>query len=183
VTTARFVHLILVESHDAASQTPFEQVRDKLAADLLLEDHAADAARAAANRVLEKALAGDPLAKAAEGEKLPVIVTPPFGFRDPTVPSLSGVADVREAAFPLTTEHPVANRVFSDAESFYVVALQTRDAPTEDQIASEMSTTRERLLQRARGLTTALWFSERTKELDAAGKIRQYDLEAVRGGG
>jgi len=178
VKTDRGVHLILVESHDTASQTPFEQVQDKLASDLLLEDRAADAARSAANRVLEKALAGEPLAKAAEAEKLPVIVTPPFGFRDPTVPALSGVTDVREAAFALTMDHPVPNRVFSDAETFYVVALQTREAPSDDQVASEMSATRERLLQRDRSLTTALWFSERTKELEAAGKIRQYELEA-----
>jgi peptidyl-prolyl cis-trans isomerase D len=180
VKTDRGVHLILVESHDAASQTPFEQVQDKLAHDLLLEDRAADAARAAANRVLEKALAGEPLAKAAEAEKLPVIVTPPFGFRDPTVPALSGVTDVREAAFALTLDHPVPNRVFSDAESFYVIALQSRDAPSDEQIASEMSATRERLLQRDRSLTTALWFNERTKELEAAGKLKQYDLEAMR---
>jgi peptidyl-prolyl cis-trans isomerase D len=180
VKTDRGVHLILVESHDAASQTPFEQVQDKLAHDLLLEDRAADAARTAANHVLEKALAGEPLAKAAESEKLPVIVTPPFGFRDPTVPSLSGVTDVREAAFALTTDHPVPNRVFSDAESFYVVALQTRDVPSEEQIAGEMSATREHLLESERALTTTLWFVERTKQLEAAGKLKQYDVEAMR---
>ncbi|HTO06682.1 MAG TPA: SurA N-terminal domain-containing protein [Myxococcota bacterium] len=180
VKTDRGVHLILVESHEPASQTPFEQVQDKLAHDLLVEDRAAEGARSAANRVLEKVLAGEPLAQAAEAEKLPVVVTPPFGFRDPVVPSLSGVTDVREAAFALTPEHPVPNRVFSDAESFYVVALQTRDAPSEEQIAGEMSATRERLLQRERSLTTALWFNERTKQLEAAGKLKQYELEAAR---
>jgi len=180
VKTDRGVHLILVESHEAASQTPYEQVQDKLATDLLREDRAADGARAAANRVLEKALAGETLAKAAEAEKLPVAVTPPFGFRDPAVPTLAGVADAREAAFSLSKEHPVANRVFSDAESFYVIALQDREQPSEEQIASEMSSTREGLQQRARSLTTALWFSERTKQLEAAGKVQQFDLEAAR---
>jgi len=43
-----------------------------------------------------------------------------------------------------------------------------------------MAATREKLLQRERGLTTQLWFSERMKQLEAAGKIRQYDLYAGR---
>ena len=180
VKTDRGVHLILVESHDPASQTPFEAVQDKLAADLLRDDRAAEAARAAANQVLEKAEAGEPFAKAAEAEKLTVSVTPPFGFRDASIPGLGGVPDLRESAFALTPEHPVAKRVFSDAQNLYVVSLQTRDEPSEEQIAAEMSATRERLLQRARGLTTGLWFNERMKQLEAAGKIRQFDLYAGR---
>jgi peptidyl-prolyl cis-trans isomerase D len=180
VKTDRGVHLILVESHEQASQTPFESVQEKLATDLLRDDRAAEAARAAANRLLERATAGESFTKAAEAEKLPVTVTPPFGFRDAAIPGLSGVPDLRESAFALTTEHPLAKRVFSDAENLYVVSLQTREEPNAEQIAGEMSATRERLLQRARGLTTQLWFSERMKQLEAAGKIRQFDLYAGR---
>jgi peptidyl-prolyl cis-trans isomerase D len=176
VKTDRGVHLILVESHDQASQTPFESVQEQLAIDLLRDDRAAELARAAANRVLEKAAAGEPFAKAAEGEKLPVSVTPPFGFRDAAIPGLSGVPDLRESAFALTLQQPLAKRVFSDAENLYVVMLQTREEPSEEQIAGEMSATRDRLLQRTRGLTTQLWFGERMKQLEASGKIRQYDL-------
>ncbi|HTO55720.1 MAG TPA: peptidylprolyl isomerase [Myxococcota bacterium] len=180
VKTDRGVHLILVESHDAATQTPFEQVQDKLASELLTDEKASAAAREAANQVLLKAAAGEPFTKAAEAEKLIVIVTPPFAQNDPPFAPLSGVPEAREAAFALTPEHPVPNRVFSDAESFYVLSLQTRDAPSEDQIASQMSATRERLQQRARALTTTLWYSEREKALEAAGKIQQFDLEARR---
>ena len=176
VKTDRGVHLILVESHESASQTPFEAVQEKLAADLLRDDRAAEAARAAANSVLEKASAGQPFGKAAEAEKLPVSVTPPFGFRDAAIPGLSGVSDLREAAFALTPENPLAKRVFSDAENLYVVSLQTREVPSEEQIEGEMSATRERLLQRARGLTTQLWYSERLKQLQASGKVSQSDL-------
>jgi peptidyl-prolyl cis-trans isomerase D len=178
VKTDRGVHLILVESHEQASQTPFDAVQEKLAMDLLREDRAAEAARDAANKVLEKAEAGEPFTKAAEDEKLTVSVTPPFGFRDPAIPGLGGVPDLREAAFALTPEHPLAKRVFSDAQNLYVVSLQTRDAPSEEQIAGEMSAAREKLLQRERGLTTTLWFSERMKQLEAAGKVRQFELYA-----
>lgn len=176
VKTDRGVHLILVESHEQASQTPFESVQEKLATDLLRDDRAAEAARAAANQVLEKAAAGETFAKAAEAEKLPVSVTPPFGFRDAAIPGLSGVPDLRESAFALTPEQPLAKRVFSDAENLYVISLQTREVPSEEQIAAETSATRERLLQRARGLTTQLWFSERMKQLEATGKVRQYEI-------
>jgi len=181
VKTDRGVHLILVESHEPASQTPFEQVQNKLAEDLLREDKAAEAAQVAANRVLEAVKAGTSFAKAAEAQKLPVIVTPPFGYREVAVPGLSGVPDLHEVALALTPEHPVPQRVFSDAENLYVVELQTREAPSEEQIAGEMSATRDRLLQRERALTTQLWYTQRAKQLDAAGKIRQFEIADRRG--
>ncbi|HXZ84880.1 MAG TPA: peptidylprolyl isomerase [Myxococcota bacterium] len=176
VKTDRGVHLILVESHDPATQTPFESVQDKLAEDLLREDKAAEAARLAASRVLEAVKAGTPFAKAAEAQKLPVIVTPPFGFREAMVPGLSGVPELHEVALGLTPEQPVPQRVFSDAENLYVVELQTREVPSAEQIAGEMSAMRDKLLQRQRALTTQLWFTERTKQLQAAGKIQQFQI-------
>ena len=84
--------------------------------------------------------------------------------------------DLREAAFALTEEQPVARRVFADPENLYVIALQTRDAPSEEQIASEMSSMREKLQQRERAITTGVWFSTRYKELEAAGKIQQFEI-------
>ena len=178
VKTDRGVHLILVESHDPASQTPFEAVQDKLAEDLLREDKAAEAAQLAANRVLEAVKAGTPFAKAAEAQKLPVLVTPPFGLREAAVPGLSGVAELHDVAMALTLDHPVPQRVFSDAENLYVVELQTREVPNEEQIAGEMASVRDKLLQRERALTTQLWFSQRAKQLDAAGKLQQFELYA-----
>ena len=180
VKTDRGVHLILVESHDPASQTPFEAVGEKLAAELLRDERAAEMARMATNLLLEKTAAGEPFVKAADDVKLPVTVTPPFTFKDPQVPGLAGVPDAREAAFALTPEHPVARRVFADPENLYVIALQTRDAPSEEQIASEMATTRERLQQRARALTTGAWFNARLKDLEAAGKVQQFEIAAGR---
>jgi peptidyl-prolyl cis-trans isomerase D len=176
VKTDRGVHLILVESHDAASQTPFEAVAEKLATELVRDDRAAEAARNATNQLLEKTAAGEPFVKTAEALKLPVSVTPPFTFKDAQVPGLAGVPDAREAAFALTEQHPVAQRVFADPENLYVIALQTRDEPSEEAIAAEMSTMRDRLQQRARGLTTNAWFSARYKELEAAGKVQQFEV-------
>ena len=160
VKTDRGVHLILVESHDAASQTPFEEVAEKLATEILRDDRAGEAARNAANQVIEKTSAGEPFVKAAESVKLPVTITPPFSFKDAQVPGLAGVPDLREAAFALSEEHPVARRVFADPENLYVIALQTREEPSEEQIASEMSSMREKLQQRERGITTGVWFND-----------------------
>jgi peptidyl-prolyl cis-trans isomerase D len=176
VKTDRGVHLILVESHESGSQTPFEAVSEAIATELLLDDKAAEAARTAANTLLEKLAAGEPFVAWADALKLPVSVTPPFGLRDSTVPGLAGVADLKETAFVLTPERPNANRVFSDAEGLYVVSLQTREVPDEAKIASEMAATREKLLQRERNLTAGLWFSERLKALEAQGEVEQYSL-------
>lgn len=180
VKTDRGVHLILVESHEPGSQTPFEAVAEQLAADLLRDERAGEAARAAANTLLEKLAAGEPFVAAAEALKLPVSVTAPFAMRDTAIPGLAGVADLKEAAFALTPEHPNANRVFADAENLYVISLQTRDEPTPQQIEAELAATRDRLVQRERGLTTGLWFSERYKQLEAAGEVKQFELSAMR---
>jgi peptidyl-prolyl cis-trans isomerase D len=178
VKTDRGVHLILVESHDPASQTPFEEVAEKLATEILRDDRAAEAARNAANQVIEKTSAGEPFVKVAEAAKLPVTITPQFTFKDAQVPGLANVPDLREAAFALSDEQPVARRVFADPENLYVIALQTRDEPSEEQIASEMSSVREKLQQRERAITTGVWFNTRFKELDAAGKIQQFEVQA-----
>jgi peptidyl-prolyl cis-trans isomerase D len=176
VKTDRGVHLILVESHEPGAQTPFEQVAEQIATDLLRDERASEAARTAANALLEKLAANEPFVASAEALKLPVSVTPPFGQRDPAVPGLAGVPDLKEAAFALTVEHPNGNRVFADTENLYVISLQTREEPKPEQIDTEVESTRERLVQRERGLTTGLWFNERLKELEADGRLEQYDI-------
>ncbi len=176
VKTDRGVHLILVESHEVGSQTPFEEVGEALATGLLRDEKASDAARSAANALLGRLAAGEPFVASADSLKLPVSVTAPFGIRDPSVPGLAGVADLKEAAFALTPAKPNANRVFADAENLYVVSLLSREEPDQAKIALETAATRDRLLQRERGLTTGLWFSERLKQLEAQGKVQQLEL-------
>jgi peptidyl-prolyl cis-trans isomerase D len=180
VKTDRGVHLILVESHQPASQTPYEQVAEAIAADLLRDDKASEAARSAANALLGKLAAGEPFVQAADAVKLPVSISVPFGIGDASIPGLAGVPDLKEAAFALTMAKPNASRVFSDANNLYVVALQSREEPDEAKIALETATTRDRLLQRERGLTASLWFSERLKELEASGKVKQMALQSGR---
>ncbi|MGH7291611.1 MAG: hypothetical protein ACREJT_10405, partial [Myxococcota bacterium] len=124
--------------------------------------------------------AGEPFVQAADSLKLPVSVTAPFGIRDASIPGLAGVPDLKEVAFALTVARPNANRVFADSGNLYVVSLQSREEPDEAAIALETSTTRDRLLQRERGLTTGIWYNERVKELEAAGRIKQMELQASR---
>ena len=180
VKTDRGVHLILVESHEAGNQTPFEAVAEALATELLRDEKASEVVRSAANALLAKLAAGEVFVAAAASLKLPVSVTAAFGIRDASVPGLAGVADLREAAFALSPSQPNANRAFADAENLYVVSLLTREEPDQAEIALQVGATRDRLLQRERGLTTGLWFSERLKELQAQGKVQQLELSAQR---
>ncbi len=178
VKTDRGVHLILVESRDPASETPFEAVAEALATELLREDKAAEAARGAANALLEKLAAGAPFVASADALKLPVSITAPFGMGDATVPGLAGVAELKEVAFALTPAAPSPRRVFSDTENLYVISLLSRQEPDSAEIASQLAATRDRLLERERGLTTGLWFQERLKQLQAQGKVEQLELAA-----
>jgi len=178
VKTDRGVHLILVESHEPASETPFEAVAEQLATELLREDKASEAARGAANALLGKLAAGEAFVAAADALKLPVAITPPFGIADATVPGLAGVGELKEVAFALTPAAPSPQRVFADTENLYVISLVSRQEPDSEQIAAEYPATRDRLLERERGLTTGIWFQERLKELQAQGKVEQLELVA-----
>lgn len=182
VKTDRGVHLILVESHEAASQTPFEEVAEALASELLRDDKASEAARAAANALLAKLAGGEPFVAAAASLSLPVSVTAEFGLRDTSVPGLAGVAELKEAAFALSPAAPNGNRVFADVENLYVVSLLSRQEPDQAKISAETAATRDRLLQRERGITAGLWFSKRLKELEAQGKVKQLEIAGRRAG-
>jgi parvulin-like peptidyl-prolyl isomerase len=176
VKTDRGVHLILIESREPASETPFETVSEQLATELLRDDKASEAARAAATALLAKLAAGEPFVAAADALKLPVAITPPFGIADPTVPGLAGVAELKEVAFSLSPAAPSPQRVFADTENLYVVSLLSRQEPDSAQVGVETGPTRDRLLERERALTASLWYQERLKQLESAGKVQQLEL-------
>jgi parvulin-like peptidyl-prolyl isomerase len=178
VKTERGIHLIRVEEKRTATETTYEQAAQSLARDILIEERADAQARQAAERVLELARSGKEFGAAAAEAKLPVSVTPPIHFRDREVPGLAGVPELRAAAFSLTPQQPLAPRVFAAEGRYYVVALAQRTEPTAEEIEAELGSTRERLTQLERQLTSQLWYSRRHETLEGDGEIVLYASES-----
>jgi peptidyl-prolyl cis-trans isomerase D len=174
VRTERGVHLIRVEERQAASETPYEQVAEALARELLVEERADARAREAAERVLAAARSGQELSAAAAEAGLAVAVTPPFHLYDAEIPGLPGLPELRGVAFALRPEQPLAGQVFGADGRYYAVELAERSEPEAQEIEAELGNTRERMAQLERQQTSALWYRKRYEELEADGELVVY---------
>ncbi len=176
VETERGWHVIRLEERREALDRSFEDATPELARQLLRDRRAREAARAAAERVLEAVRGGADLDAAASAEGLEISTTPPFGVRDRTVPGLRELGGLVELGFALSEEHPAAPRVLEAGDRFYAVALAQRSPPDPAEIEAEVQTQLDRATDLARSEASAIWYQVRRNELDEAGKIELYPL-------
>ncbi len=176
VETERGTHLILVEAHQEALETPFESVARDLSREVLIGERADFAAKKALARMMLGVRAGKQLEDLAKAEKLPVQVTPPFRLSDGRVPGLEDFPDALDAAFALSPDVPHMLGSRAQGGRYQLISLLERSEPDEDAIQAALEPTRERLLARARQLTSGLWFNERRRALEQNGQLQLYPL-------
>jgi peptidyl-prolyl cis-trans isomerase D len=176
VPTERGVHLVRVEEHRQASERSLDEVRFELARELIAGDRARQAAREAAETFLEQLRGGGAYDEAARTLGLRVDVTPRIAWSDPIPPELAGHPGIRGAAFGLTLEAPVLDRVLSSGDRFDVVWLTDREEPEEEEISERALEIREQLEREARGRLLGLWYRRRSSELQRGGDLQVYSL-------
>ncbi len=176
VETERGAHLILLEARQEAVSRGPADVTPELAHALLLEERAAEAARKAARELLGKLAEDEPFVAAAEASGLRIGLTSSFALSEPAVTELREVEGVIEAAHSLSLEHPHAQRVFSDADSFYVISLLERNEPDPQAVEDRVAAMSERLTEAARDNTAQVWLEHRRRELEESGELRVYPL-------
>lgn len=179
VETERGVHLILLEGRQEAVSRGPADVAPELAHARLLEERAAEAAKKAARELLDKLAKNEPFVAAAEASGLRVGLTSSFALNEPAVTELSEVEGVIEAAYSLSLEHPHAQNVFSDADSFYVISLLERNEPDAQAVEDRVAAMSERFTEAARENTTQVWLEHRRRELEESGELRVYPLYPV----
>ncbi len=184
VETDRGVHLILVEAHEQAVSQTFDQVSPRLAHELLVDERAGEAARAAAeamladleDKIFDWYRESENFIAAAQANGLKALATAPFAVTVPAVPELADLEGVLEAALSLSEERPHVPQVFSDGDGHYVIALQTRSEPEGEFVEEQLDTVREQLTERVRANTIRVWIAGRRRELQETGDLQIYPL-------
>ncbi len=171
-------HVIRVEEHQPARSTPFEEVREELAAEILATEVAREQARATAERLAGAIRAGAGLEDAARAEGL-TLERSDFLHRRPDgfVPGLGAAPELLAAAFAL---EPGASspRVFEVGDKLALVQVLERKAPDPAEIAALLEAERSKLLVAKRNAQLDAWLAARREQLREAGDL-QVNLAAL----
>lgn len=176
VETERGAHLILVEAQRPAISSSLEDAGPQLAHELLLEERAAETARAAGEDLLATLALGEPFIAAAEASGLRIGTTSLFRLSERAVPELRDVEGILAAAYALSEPNAFAPRVFEGGDSFYVISLLEREEPLGELVEEQLPVVREQLLDLTRRNTLQLWLEARYRELEGSGELRIYPL-------
>jgi peptidyl-prolyl cis-trans isomerase D len=171
-------HIILVEEHNLAKQTPFEEVRDELARELLAQEAAAQQNRETADKLSAAVAAGSSLEDAVRAEELTLersgwLRRRPDGF----VPGLGAAQDLMITAFALSPGES-SDRVYEVGDKLSLVQLLERRLPEDVNLEQGIEQEREQLHGQKRAVLTQSWLAERRKELTESGQLA-VDLTSV----
>jgi peptidyl-prolyl cis-trans isomerase D len=172
VRTVHGFHVLRVEEKRAAESTPFEEVDERLARDLLLAEAAQKAAKEGAEALLADVRAGSALVEAAR--KLGITVERPDPLRrrpDGYVPGLGPAPEVQLAAFAATAEHPTPERIFQVQDKLVLIQLLERTTPPEEEIRARLPETRRQLLAQRRQRIEEAWLDATRTRLADAGRL------------
>jgi parvulin-like peptidyl-prolyl isomerase len=164
-------HIIRVEEHNLAKQTPFEEVREQLASELIRQETTATRNREIADKLSTAVRAGSSLEDAARAEELTLersgwLRRRPDGF----VPGLGAAQDLMISAFALSPGQS-SDRIFEVESKLALVQLLERRMPEDVNIEQGIEKEREQLSELKQNVLAQGWLTERRKELANAGEL------------
>ena len=159
----------------ASTTPPFAEVKDRVDAAYRMEK-ATDAAKAEAEKVLAAAKA-DGLEKAATATSRKVEVTPAFTRPGPFIPGVGSNPQVKDAAFALSSDKKLAEKVFVVGADAYVVELRDVVVPSDEDIASQLAEAKKKLLDQRRSDAFARYLSELKQKAQI--EVNAERLEAI----
>jgi peptidyl-prolyl cis-trans isomerase D len=174
-------HIILVEEHTQASNTPFEDVRDELARELVARTAKSSANEALAEKLSAAVRGGQSLEDAARAEGLTLersgwLRRRPDGF----VPGLGAAQDLMATAFSMKPGES-SDRIFTVAGKLALVQLLDRKIAEDVDIEMGIEATRDELRNQKRNQLAQSWIQTRQQELATAGELA-VDLNRIGGG-
>jgi peptidyl-prolyl cis-trans isomerase D len=173
-------HLIRVEERQAAVTRSFEEVREELARELMTREAARRRARELADKLSEKLAQGEDLEAAARAEPL-AIERSGFLHRRPDgyVPGLGAAPALLARAFSLEPGQSSAQVFEAEKEQkLALVKLLERNQPSPEEIAAQLETERQALLERKRNTLVEAWIDSRRSSLTSSGELL-VDLAAL----
>ncbi|MFP6664064.1 MAG: SurA N-terminal domain-containing protein [Deltaproteobacteria bacterium] len=135
-------------------------------------------AEAAAAAFLEAARSSADLASAAEADGRALDESPLFARRGGAVPGIGAADDLKNVAFGLSAEAPLAERTFLVGSDAYVVALAERQLPDADDLEAQIEETRTSMTNQRRSEVLQRYI----RELRLAASIEIYKNNLDRAG-
>ena len=167
VETQFGLHLILVEEKLAPETISFQEAREQIARDEVQKDQAQAATRQTGEELAEIIRGGGSLVEAARERELPILRPSPLTRRpDGYVPELGLAQNVMDAAFARESGADPTLHEIQNGEALALIEVLARTAPSEEELAAQIDTERERMLQVRRYETEGLWLETRHQELE-----------------
>jgi len=172
------IHIIRVEEHRDASNTPFEEVREELARELVASEAKSEVNRALAEKLAAAIRDGQSLESAARAEGLTLersgwLRRRPDGF----VPGLGAAQDLMATAFALEPGQS-SDRIFEVGDKLALVQLLGRQIPEDVDVEKGIAATREELRNQKRNQLAQSWVESRRQALAEAGELA-VDLRPI----
>jgi len=175
-------HVIRVEAKQDAKITSFEAARLAIARELMEKEAGQPYVENLITRLRTTLQSGKALEAAAREAGLTLERTALFS-RNPEgqIPGLGAAPEVMHTAFALKEETGASpDRVLYVADKAVFIQLLEHRSPSDEEIAKEIPSERERLVTQKRQRVQEAWLKERRAELDRRGEIA-VQLEAVDG--
>lgn len=140
-----------------AAVPPFEEARDKVLEAYRKEKSAALAKEAAEAALAEVKSGAKTLDQVAEAHDAPVLETGETTPQGAYISGLGASQALKNAAFALTPEAPVAPEAYDVGGLWVIAALKERKKPTEEEIAAALPAYAKRMLERRRSEVVRDW--------------------------
>jgi len=180
VRTPYGFHLIRQEAHIEAKQRAFEEVREQLARELLLEERSREAAERLAGELARAIRDGASLEEAARAAGLTLERTGWMQRRtDGFVPGLGAAPELLASAFvlPPGTSSP---RIFRVKDRRALLQVLERSEPEAEEVEKVVEQRAGELREQRRQAQIQTWVEARRAELRESGDL-SVNLEAIRG--
>jgi peptidyl-prolyl cis-trans isomerase D len=172
-------HVIRTEAREPAKDRSFEEAQREIAEELAGADRARELARETSDRLLQAVRGGTSLEEAAREAGVPAKTGEWLRRRrDGYLPGVGPAPEVITAAFAADPAKPSLERVFDAGGKLVMIQVVERRTPTGEDIARELPTERERLLEARRGQLRSEWLREARTRLARDGELF-VDLSAI----
>mgnify|MGYP001559439565 CR=1 FL=1 len=181
VRTPEGLALLQVTEVQPPAPKPFDEVKRDVAIDVLTEQTRTAKAKAQAQALLDKLLAGEKLDKLTRTESdsdakvasKPVRLETPWVLRDQKgIPRVGASDALQKAIFELTVEKPVVPETMEVGGAFVVTVLKERERPDMAQFEQQQDTLRQQAVDTKRARVMRDWVSSLRRkariELNAA---------------
>jgi peptidyl-prolyl cis-trans isomerase D len=179
IETEQVIYLLVPFDRVEAHTPPLADVRARVLADVRRERGEA-AAKDRGEKLLARAKEIG-LAQAAAESGLTVDETGAFDRHTAAIPKLGAVPDLRTDAFTLTSEAPLAPRVYSAAGDAIVAALQARTPADMSGFEAAKSGLRTTLLQQKRQATVTAYVDHLKERAHQEGALQIFGDKLTRG--